>query len=448
MKAQNDIDTPMGDLGLFLEIFLDLEKKLKDAEFDEPEKKLIDTFFKTIKNPTKCVITGGAVLQFHLHKDIGAQDIDFFISKRKTLKIIKDFFSNTAIGNFLLEYLKKNGFIAESSNPLKNIMLRINATFQETTGEYGFLKNGFKLWTFQKILGDILKLNFILVDYDSKDLHDGRIFYPSTMISVYPFDNFDTEEMEYLLKPHLDCILHTFDFQELKIMYDFQTESVQPVYKIAHKEYTKDLEFFESLEYLSDIPGSNDSDPLYEKYNKLFFNSYDNFKHKIKDYKVELNRKIERFFIPKIENLDTLTFAPFFLLDKLSWFKLSYFDNFTELADRIDNVLKRSNLSIQKDLLNARQRINKYKEKGFRIIDKYNMIPKMIFFNLVSNYIILGDNNLENILRSSLLNPGKESTLLYKFISEGKKNFVDLSELFDKYKQKESNLELQGLKSI
>jgi hypothetical protein len=267
-NAKGD-DSPKnkGNLKTFIPYIKNLDKVntelFEQGLIPEEKYKVISDLCSLIQDSNRSVVSGGSVLAEHFRKDIVPNDVDIFAVGHKGLNILNDISNDlllrtillTALEPFILDkqqnkIIKKYNLFATSGlrpiNPSDQtdgipyrdfIFHANNITSINTSSEYGFQKLDAILKTGRLNLMDILDINFIFIEADS---HKKRYSFVS-----YPFglkEMIDKENPNFGFV-HLEHIMSSFDFQELKRVYDFEDDVIKDVYDLAETKYKELYEF-------------------------------------------------------------------------------------------------------------------------------------------------------------------------------------------------------------
>jgi len=401
------------DLDIFLDIINDLQKML-DTQDDTSEefnkyRIPIQRFINLITSPSKSALTGSSILGKRLNISNLANDIDIFIDNRNdsAIKIIQSFFHSNLIRDIVWPLYESKILAVEDKERFVS-----NANLLQTNSQtYAFTSDHHKLDTFQIQLGDLIRLNLILLDNISNQGNTEEKLF-TTPNNLYPFtgnviNNFLAEERSYelgdinLLSTYvLEYIEASFDFQELKYVYDFKLKEVKSIYSIAVGISTVLLDKIIEIET---------------------------------DYLITRTIKMTNECISKLlqYSTDVLTFySDPNNLTISSEFNQKYFN--VQHSIYLDNeILMRPDGSMAKEMQHfssLSQRIKKYQYRGFNIKDPGNVLINL-HTNLAATVLAtLIDPEIDIIERQAIFNSSSEDKKKYRFLNKLKTIVIDRKE--------------------
>ncbi len=396
------------DLNLFLNILKDIRGHTGETYSE---------FFNVLMDPRKACITGSAVLGKKINRDEIAKDIDIFVDDRDASfqKILRDFFSEVNVkNNFWPSYRDKVG-ISESD---RNLFVA-GAILQETSSEdYLFKIGAYSLRTFNVTLGKNILLNFILLDNaNSKEL--SPVFSPDLINANYPFpDNLlhdliargkikTKEEMQDHSSFVLEYIDSQFDMQELKSVWDFETETCLNVYEVTEK-INDGL-----IERLTNVESTKFTDLILKRAvgAKILF------------------KEKSIYFKENFSDPEKMT---------ISSERGQRFQNVSmQVYSEMDELLMGGKFtSVAEDFASISKRIKKYQRKGFKIEDPASVITIL-------------HSNLLTVSLGSLLDPvinSMERQSIFNSDSIVKKKYLTINRLKILLEEKEQELGLELVK--
>jgi len=415
--------------------FMDHLQNFNYSTIDQYWIDLTKDFLDLITDLNRCAISGSELLFSQLNLDIEASDLDIFmIDTPENEKIIKEFFTEN---NPVLKHVFSNSLSSATKNTDKTILYAGPiSSFAYDVG--AFVQGDFLLHT-NRIISDYFELNIIFVKrtrdtFTSDDIVSWRIKAFDDMDHNVPSKEIDKQ---FLI---LRYIWTTFDFQELKYVYDFEMKEIVSVIK-----YTYNLEL-KYLDKLEDIYKYN-SKTLQSSLNA--FNSFNRYKELVDKTLKKSYLEFQDQYAPKPDKILTISannqWSNIYAVKKyIDAGRLFYYLkdnkeielNFSKLLEfgstkNKSNILTipvthQKGLTLYYSLIN---RIGKYVERGFTIHDPGQFLIHMEILSAAYTYSILTNKDIDKINRYSFLNY-RDRTIPYLFkliikLRDGFKSVID-----------------------
>ncbi len=425
--------TNLKDLLLFMEF-------CESKAFAGPQKSQ-DRFLKfreLLHDLNRCNVSGSAVLYSRIGLDDVANDIDIFITDtRENKDTLIQFFNDKYFNEIFSDYFNKTN--KSKSNLLSNTKYEsINVN-----SDYAFIKQDCMLDTArfsQRNDDQGFNLNFIYVkrlkdeqrrianvtERLTSSLFDqifitseGDIYFPS--INSFS-DDMDDDEMKILLDLYPKSIpthmIHdSFDFQELKYVYNFQQQQIVSTFMVGKSLLEK---------FIHDIEVKISEEKI----------DIDNGKSYISDINkviITLEAK-NKVFIRLTEDSKVLTVSEK-LLTQRAKNALNFFNPSSLEGAALEGFLEVSSPNVQRiirDVYTAYHivysRVLKYEGNGFIINDPENMIADMQLFINNHTMFLLQNTSINNIaLRAGLMSGTRQATKQIQALRKTYKAFEDLS---------------------
>ncbi len=411
----------------------------------ESDANIFAEFKKLIHDMNRCALTGSSVLNARLNKESDSQDIDFFIEHNvENIKTVSRFFESShfkkAFRNFSENYLDakkdrninfKEGNFKKTSFEEAYSLVKLDATLEtyrfnfSSINDYKFDLNMIfvKRLTIEEgsILGFQEQVTTSLYHSKFMDTDNKLTFAPFIFPSKFNEKSEDTMEL-YKIYPvglPIHIINDTFDFEELKYVYNFDLQQPITTFMAGKLLLSKFKE--QSLQFhLDGIISKNILDKIENRIDYV-----------IND--LEIRNKL---FIESTNDPRNLTVSKC-IIPRSSWDKIKYdVDNYLR-GDPINNSFSsgsRQNLKVANHCYatyhNIMARVPKYEERGFNICDPDNLIAILqSYINLHTTYMMQQPNMNAIAQRSILMSGARKDTKLLKLLRESYKVFSSLSEV-------------------
>jgi len=382
------------DLDLFLGIIEDIQEQHPD-QFHE--------FFEVLTDPRRACLTGSSVLSKRLNKQNLAKDIDIFVDNRDGDfgKILQSFFSKVNVVDIIWPVYQNRVKVLNTNRESFTSDAQVIRT---SSSDYDFSIELYKLETFKIRLGQHILLNFILltdtypniklvrgvnVSWLPSDTNSRGPFMDATLndLAIHGFITSKEDYQKYSTYL-LEYINKSFDFQELKYVYDFRTKTNKNIFEMA-EESCNDL-----INMLTAVESTRFTDNILQR---------------LSGDKLNLIREKEVHRV-KYNNPDSVTIA--------SDYQNRFFD--VQRVSSLDKEQVMIGKYLQKtanDFTALNYRVDYYQEKGFKVED-----PDGIVINLHVNLaaVTLGslvDPVIHNLERQSIFNSTREEKKKYLFLN-------------------------------
>ena len=405
----DEVPSSKGDLRIFLRYLAALEKKIEEEKqynyLTEESEEVLKKFIQFLRDPLEVIITGSSVLGFSIDKGDIAGDIDLFTrnetfpilcgriagdqaAKAVMLFAMKDFiFTNldfleriNDLEKELHEKIALEDVFGQLSNSVKYFLHKI--FFDGTSGEYDFEIMKYNLDTYRLKLLDLFDLNIIQVKYS-----DYRRAFRSYKNILNVFSPEEADDLNY---PHIEHVVRSFDFEELKRYYSFEKKEVRSVYELAFEILENKnikLDYFVGNRERREVEiRKTVAMGLMEKYSQVYWSKYND------PEVVTLSDKFVETTTPFIDSI------------------LNAVEYKEEPAKHIENIFTSitanpylRNTPIQSMLMETIARVQKYTEKGFKVNDPHSLILMLDFTNQIISLVTLHQVEVERIERQSLL---------------------------------------------
>ncbi len=388
LLSVRDTEDDFSDIDLFIGLMRDLKELSSTTKSEE--------FFDMLVDYRRCCVTGSSVLGKRFNLPEIAKDIDIFIDDREhdAVEILQNFFSPT---NMKFHIWPAYQARTNAPNSEKDKFIG-NALVVETSSEsYGFKIDTYNLQTFKIKLGKHLCLNFIFL---SNQPHNGKeLPILNSSNAMYPFTEnllLGMEERgiiadkEYQLYSSyvLEYIEKHFDFQELKVIYDFNTKSLMDIFEASANLTELLIQKLTTVEttYFTDnvITGAGRS-------KKFLLSLSDEFK--------ELYSDPEKITIAYNDQQRFSGIESIYNLDKEEALQGSNFINTAECFTALN------------------KRIPHYQEKGFRIEDPGNVLLNLHSIICSVALSSLVDPVINNIERQAIFHSDSIVKKRYLFLN-------------------------------
>lgn len=355
---------------------------LDQLEEDFPTNSVIQDFINMIKSPGLACISGGSVLEYRLHEKNLSNDIDIFVNDRflENKEIVSNFFTTKNLDTYVNPVIRKLNNVKEKDLPFGATSQSILTQLSVENGGYDVFKGNspYVIKSFRVFLESDIDLNFIFISdhIESKDIR----FSGSSAYTIPRSGNLDLYKntMPFLPK-YID---DTFDFLELKYIFDFKTKTAKTVYEIQSQmaERIDKISVAGNLSQIKDI--------LLRK--QQHFMEHFNDPHIMTISNQSLIGDIFGSFEETPRNPITLT-------------NIQY-SNF--------EILEFSGM-----LYGLLGRVEKYKNRGFKINDPHGIITQGIHQHLLLSFGMLNLPHLEDIKREVVFQKNHSRLMDYKTIS-------------------------------
>ncbi len=387
------------DLKLFLKMISLLEEGTPNDR--------VNNFITMLKDPNRALISGSSVLAHRINKPEIANDIDIFIDGHEMAKvkyILQAMFERDIVEQYIWPVYRDLTKTSED----KDQFIREAVLTNTSSDKYTLIKLEAELKTYRIRLGKYIQLNFIILTENKINID--RNFISSAM---YPFPNYvlniitsrdfgSPSQQDVIFKKYRNLILEhiwrTFDFQELKWVWDFKANRPQDIYRAAHSTIDK---------ILNDLSKIETSRELQDVVNIALRMS------------VLLNKRSEKF-VADYNNLNIITISSQEDSD-------SFYNVIPDLNPKIAGHLfadynYQRVFNFYEALL---QRIIKYQTKGFEVNDPNHV---MVDLQTAMSQLILTSlyfPDLDKVQRRSIFKGSRQAGERYLFLGKLKKLISD-----------------------
>ena len=397
-------------------------------------------FRELLHDLNQCNVSGSAVLYSRIGSDDAANDIDIFITDTQENKaVLIQFFNDKYFNGVFSDYF--NNRLNSTSN------LRSSNQYESISvnSDYVFIKHDCMLDTARFSQGNNngldFNLNFIYVKrlngeqrrianvserltyslFEQISMTPGdEIYFPS--VNPFSNDRIHDKEMKVLLDLYPKSIpthmIHdSFDFQELKYVYNFQQQQIVSTFMVGKsllEKFIHDIEVKVAQEMINPRNGKEYISDI----NKVIV-------------KLETKNKV---FIRMTEDPKVLTVSEKLLTSRAKN-ALSFFNPSSLEGAALEGFLEISSPNVQRiirDVYTAYHtiytRVLKYEGNGFTINDPRNMIADMQLFINNHTMFLLQNTSINNIaLKAGLMSGTRQATKQIQALRKTYKAFEDLS---------------------
>ncbi len=391
------------DLRLFLNILEDIKK-------DEA-----DDFYDMLADYSRSCISGSSVLGRRIRRPEIANDIDIFVDDRgnDSIKIIKDFFRETNIKKIWWPAYKSR---MTPLSETEESFCREATFFKTNSSDYEFGVTDYNLNTYRIRLGKFITLNFILLR--NKEEVTATQFLRNASISesseelqnrlacknaIQPFSNsiinqiFNLQLEDDFIDLNkgssfvLEYIEKSFDFQELKYVYDFKNRSFRDIHELNFELCDQLLTQMTTIESTSDIR---------EIMAQLVTRK-------------TVSEGMHLDFVENYSNPDIVTVAGRQML----------YHRFSDINHiyKLDSDLALSGAILEKtsrDFSTLNLRIRKYQDKGFGVADPESVLVNLHFILAAATLGTLLDPDIGNIERQAIFDSSDSVKKKYLFLNK------------------------------
>jgi hypothetical protein len=368
---------------MFIKIVAALKKSDSEVSKD---------FANLITDNSRACVTGSSVLGMKLRKDVKAGDIDIFVDARggrNNYTIIEKFYSKQNFEDNVRPILES---LTSPRVVKKDFMMGGGSHYLVRTSNefYGFNQGMYNLETYQAYIGENIKLNFIFIDNSAalikKILQDQDLPISIPLVGKFPWnekliynfldiqDIYKFGDVKHLSTFILEYIEERFDFEELKLIYDFDKEEVRNIFEVALDKNQVFLDLASSIET---------SDSL--QHFISFINS------EVRSDLIKSDKKMKNEF----NNPDEIHISEkFFLRFDIRSYHLpgilteSFFESTPKACEALASIIKRA---------------KKYTKKGFKIIDDKHVLVELHSHIMASSLNLLNDVDILRVERRSTL---------------------------------------------